>query len=110
MNKVGHNLLLLEVRKDEHGREISARVSMLWCKKCYIPHEGAEAPKFLPWTTSNYVLDTYSERSPPFQLTAKDVCMELDNYRIKPTTITKQKISRGFRSRKECGTILYQLG
>ena len=44
---------------------------------------------------SSYVLNKYPERSPPFHLTAKDVCMELDQYRIKPTFITKRRISRG---------------
>ena len=80
--KVGPNLILIEVRKDEPGREINARVSIYRCKKCFNPHEGAEGPKFLPWAMSSYVLNKYSERSPPFHLTAEDVCMELDNYRI----------------------------
>ena len=31
--KVGPNLLLIEVRKDEPGREINARVSVYRCKK-----------------------------------------------------------------------------
>ena len=64
-------------------------------RSVYSPHEGAEAPKFLPWAMSSYVRDKYSERSPPFHLTAEDVCMNLNNYRIKPTTITKHRISRG---------------
>ena len=52
--KVGPNLLLLGVRKDEPGREINARVSMYRCKKSYNPHEGAEVPKFLPWAIGSY--------------------------------------------------------
>ena len=54
------------------------------CKKSYNPHESAEATKLLPWAMSIYVLNKYFERSPLFHLTAEDVCMELDNYRIKP--------------------------
>ena len=57
--KVGPNLLLIEVRKDEPGREINARVSIYRCKKYFNPHEGAEGPKFLPWAMSSYVLNTY---------------------------------------------------
>ena len=72
--------------------EINARVSIYRCKKCFNPHEGAEGPKFLPWAMSSYGLNKYSERSPPFHLTAEDVCMELDNYRIKPTSFTKHRI------------------
>ena len=58
------------------------------------PHEGEEGPKFLPWVTSSHVLTKYSERSPPFHLTAEGVSMELDNYRITRTLVTKHRISR----------------
>ena len=88
-------MLLLEVRKDEPGREINPRVSMYRCKKCNTPNEGEDRPKFLTWAMSSYVLNMYSERSPPFHLTAEDVSMELDHYRIQPTHITKHRISRG---------------
>ena len=93
--KVGPNLLLTEVRKDEPGREINARVSMYRCKKCFNPHEGAEGPKYLPWVMSSYVLNKYSERSLPFHLTAEDICMELDNYLIKSTFTPEHRTSRG---------------
>ena len=33
--KVGPNLLYIEVRKDELGREMNARVSMYRCKKVF---------------------------------------------------------------------------
>ena len=93
--KVGPNLVLVEARKDEPGREINARVSKYRCKQCHNPHEGVEGPKFLPWAMSSYFLNKYSERSPPFHLTVEDVCMELDHHRIKPNLITKHGISRG---------------
>lgn len=53
--KVGPNLLSVEVRKDDLGREITARVSMCRCKKCHNPHQGAEGSKFLPWAVSSHV-------------------------------------------------------
>ena len=93
--KDGPSLLLVEVRKNEPGSEVNARVSKYRCKQCHNPHERVEWLKFLPWAMSSYVLNKYSERSPPFHLTAKDVCMELDQRRINPTTITKHRISRG---------------
>ena len=61
--KVGPNLLVIEVRKDEPGREINARISIYRCKKCFNPHEGAEGPKFLPWAMSSYCL-LYTSPSP----------------------------------------------
>ena len=76
--------LLLEIRTDEPGRGINARVSVHRCKKCYNPHEGASAPRFLPWSMSNYVLNKDSELSPPFHLTTDDVAAELDTYRVTP--------------------------
>ena len=58
------------------------------CKMCYNPHEVEDKPKFLPWAMSSYLLNKYSEGSPPSHLTAEDVSMELDHYRIQPTHIT----------------------
>ena len=40
--KVGPSWLLIEVLKDEPGREINTRVSIYRCKKCFNPHGGAE--------------------------------------------------------------------
>ena len=54
--EVGPKLILLEIRKDEPGRGINARVSVHRCKKCYNPHQRGTAPRFLPWSMSNYVL------------------------------------------------------
>ena len=53
---VGRNVLLLEIRKDEPGREINTRVSIYRCEKCLNSHEEAEPPKFLPWAMSSYML------------------------------------------------------
>lgn len=92
---VGAKLVLLEVRKDEPGREINARVSVHRCKRCYNPHEGPQKPRFLPWAMSNYVLNKYSEVSPPMHLTTDDVNMELDTYRILPESISVHRLTRG---------------
>ena len=93
--EVGPKLILLEIRTDEPGRGINARVSVHRCKKCYNPHEGATAPRFLPWSMSNYVLNKYSEISPPFHLTTDDVTAELDTHRVTPRTLTKHRLTRG---------------
>ena len=42
-----------------------------------------------------YVMNKFSERLPPFYLTAEDVTMELDQHRIQTTIIPKHRISRG---------------
>ena len=85
--------MLLEIRTDEPGRGIDARVSVHRCKR--YPHEGATARGFLPWSTSNYVLNKYSELLPPFHLTTDNVTAELDTYRVTPPVLTKHRLTRG---------------
>ena len=45
---------------------------------------------------SSYVLNKYSDMSPPFNLTADDVNMEIDSYRATPGSIVSHRILRGF--------------
>ena len=44
--KIGPNLILIEVRKDEPGREINARVSVYRCKSVSIPMKEREDRNF----------------------------------------------------------------
>ena len=89
---VGRNLLLLDMIHED-SRRINARVSVHRCKRCYNPHEGEQRPQFLPWAMSSYVLNKYSDLSPPFHLTADDVNMEMDSYRVTPRSIVKPQDS-----------------
>ena len=45
---------------------------------------------------SLYVLNKYSDLSPPFYLTVDDVNMETDSYRVIPRSIVSHRILRGF--------------
>ena len=45
---------------------------------------------------SSYVLNRYSDLSPPFHLTVDDVNMETDSYRVTPRSIVSHRILRGF--------------
>ena len=92
---VRRNLLLLDT-SHEDSRRINARVSVHRCKRCYNPHEGERRPKFLPWAMNSYVLNKYSDLSPPFRLTVDDMNMEMDFYRITPRSIVSHMILRGF--------------
>ena len=94
--EVGPKLLLLDIKADEPGhRGINARVTVHRCKKCFNPHEGEAVPRFLPWAMSNYVLNKYSEISPPFHLTNDDVNAELDKHRVTPRKLSKRRLTRG---------------
>ena len=44
---------------------------------------------------SDYVLNKYSEISPPFYVTTDDVTAELDTYCVTPRTLTKHRLKRG---------------
>ena len=77
---IGRNLLLLDMIHED-SRHINARISIRRCKICYSPDKGERRPNFLPWAMSRYVLNKYSDMSPPFHLTADDVKLELDSYR-----------------------------
>lgn len=92
---VGPKLLLIDVKKNEPVKNITERVSVLRVKKCFNPHDKALKPKFLPWAMSNYVLNKYSELSPPFHLTSDDVIRELDTHRNLPWRISKHRLVRG---------------
>ena len=69
--------VIVVAQSDEPDHETNARVSAHRYKKCDGPHEGATAPRFLPWPMSNYVLNKYLGISPPSHLTTGDVTSEL---------------------------------
>ena len=92
---VGRNLLLLDT-SHEDSKRINARVSVRKCKRCYNPDEGERRPQFLPWAMSSYVLNKYSDLSPPFHLTVDDVNMETDSYRVTPRSVDSHRILREF--------------
>ncbi|CAB1105230.1 unnamed protein product [Ectocarpus sp. CCAP 1310/34] len=93
--KVGPNILYLDVNKDEPGTNINERVSVYRCKKCYTQHENEDRPRFLPWGFSKYVLNKFSELAPPFHLTAEDVEEEVDSRELVPCKISRHRICRG---------------
>ena len=90
---VVRNLLLLDT-SHEDSKRINARVSVRKCKRCYNQHEGERRPQFLPWAMSSYVLNKYSDLSPPFHLTVDDVNMEMDSYRVTPRSVDSHRILR----------------
>ena len=92
---VGRNLLILDA-SHEDSRCINGRVSVHRCKRCYNPHEGERNPQLLPWAMSSYVMNKYSDLSPPFNLAADDVNTEMDSYRITPRSIVSHRVLQGF--------------
>ena len=104
---VGEKLLMLDIRKNEPGVIMSSRVSVLRCKRCYNPKDDPEPPKSLPWGLSQYVMNQYSELSPPLHLTEDDVSVQLDTYRMRPTKIVSHRISRGLGGKISVQYLVY---
>lgn len=50
---VGPKLSFLDMPYD---KTTNPRVSVLRCKRCILPHEERELPRYLPWNLSAYVL------------------------------------------------------
>ena len=92
---VGRNLLLLDMCHED-SRHNNARVSVHRCKRCYNPHEGERIPQFIPWTISSYVLNKYTDLSPPFHLATDDANMDIDSYRVTPRSIVSRRIPGEF--------------
>ena len=65
------------------------------CKRCFLPHENSDVPKYLPWKLCAYVLNKFSQQAPPFYLTSEDVEIELDTERAQPLRVVAHRISRG---------------
>ena len=86
-----------EFIRPEHilGPRINTHVSVHRYKRCYNPHEGERRPQFLPWAMSSYVLNIYSDLSPPFHLTSDSMNIEMDFYRVTPRSIISHRILRG---------------
>ena len=91
---VGRNLLLLDM-SHTNSKHINVRVSVHRCKRCYNPYEGERIPQFLSWVMNSYVLNKYSDLSPPFHLTDDNINMKMDFYRATPGSIVSHRIFRG---------------
>lgn len=61
---VGDKLLSLDLSKVFHGIDVRLRVSVLPCKRCTSPHHTHDMSKHLPAGLTQYVLDSYSMKSP----------------------------------------------
>ena len=43
------------------------------CKPCANPHDSGDKPKYLPAGMTQYVLNIFSKKSPPYHITQDDV-------------------------------------
>ena len=69
----GAKLLCLNLPSDMPGADACRRVSVQRCKPCANPHDRGDMPKYLPAGLTQYVLNNFSTKSPPYHVTQHDV-------------------------------------
>ena len=65
------------------------------CKPCANPHDSSDMPKYLPAGLTQYVLNNFSKKSPPYHVTQDDASTPLQ--RLEVETITGHQSVRGRR-------------
>ena len=63
------------------------------CKPCANPHDSSDMPKYLPAGLTQYVLNNFSKKSPPCNVTQDDVSALLQ--RLEVENITGHQSVRG---------------
>ena len=66
-------LSYLDLPSDMPGADARQRVSVQRCKPCAKPHDHGDMPKYLPAGLTQYVLNNFSKKSPPYHVTQDDV-------------------------------------
>ena len=70
---VADKTLYLDLPTDMPGKDKKKRVSVDRCKMCHNPSDDSDIAKHLPAGLSKYVLHSFTDKSPPFRPTTKDV-------------------------------------
>ena len=74
---LGGKLLYLDLPTDMPGADAHRRVSVERCKPCTNPHDRGDMPKYLPDGLTQYALDNFTKKSPPYHVTQDDVSAPL---------------------------------
>ena len=70
---LGSNLLYLDLPSDLPGSDAGRRLAIERCKPCADPHARSDMPKYLPAGLTQYVLNNFSKKPPPYHVTQDDV-------------------------------------
>ena len=68
------------------GTDARRRVSVQRCKPCANPHDHGYMPKYFPAELTQYVLNNFSKKSPPYHVTQDDVSTPLQRLELEKTT------------------------
>ena len=75
-------LLYLDLPNDMPGPDAHCRVSTARCKPCTNPYDTTDLPRYFPAGLTRYVLNNYTNRSPPFHVTADDVSVPVERLEV----------------------------
>ena len=89
---IGAKLLYWHLPSDMPGAGARRRVSVQRCKPCANPHDRGDMPKYFPAGLTQYVLNNFSKKSPPYHATY-DVSTPLQ--RLEVEKITGHQSARG---------------
>ena len=86
-------LLFLDLPSDLPGWDYKRRVSVERCKPCQNPDDISDIPKYLPSDLTQYMLNSFSAKSPAFHVTLDDVSPPPE--RLEVEHITGHQLVRG---------------
>ena len=65
------------------------------CKRCANPHDSEDVPKYLPAGLTQYVLNKFPKKSPPYHVTQDDVSTPLQRLEVEQITGDQSVLGRG---------------
>ena len=92
---LGDNFLYLDLPSDIPGSEARRRVAIELFKPCANPHDSSDMPGHLLAGLTQYVLNIFSKKSPPYYVTQDDASATLQRLEVKKITGHKSVRRRG---------------
>ena len=92
---LGSNLLYLDLPFDLPGSDARRRVAIERCKSCANRHDSGDTPKYLLAGLTQYVLNKFSKKSPPYHITQDDVLIPLRRLEVEQITGHQSVRGRG---------------
>ena len=76
----------MDLPSDLTGSDARRRVAIERCKPCANPHDSGDMPKYLPAGLTQYVLNKFSKKSPPYHVTLGDASIPLQRLEVEQIT------------------------
>ena len=92
---LGDNLLYLDLHSALPGSDACWRVAIERCKPYANPHDSNDVPKYLSSGLTQYVLNNFPKKSPPYHVTRDDVSAPLQPLEVDQITGHQSVRGRG---------------